>query len=455
MKKIKFLGTAILAASLLFAGCSSPVEDVVAEEDTSVTLSPEETGSNSGTTNGGSSTGGNSNGGSTGGNNGSGGSSTGGNEVTTGFTVSFSDTDNTVTSADDVYTVNLTNEHGAADEWGNQIFIKNPNAAAGVKKGDLVKASVTVKADKEITTFFFKNQYNGGNYTGTDTSINLPANTEKVVQVVGTVTDDYDDSSSYVIAIRGNEANTTLTIKDIKSEVLSNYEVTSVSLAAKPTSISAGEKSTLSLNDQYGIAIADATFKITSESVSTLAGNILTAGDQTESVTVKGTYGNFEDTITIEVTADKDYAKYFKAGSQTSEVDLAVPGYMALWYVADPSWNCGDVVTVSDVSASNTSYTITRSDIGINTWSTQMFYKENAGKYNISFKIESTADGDITINTKNISLTANSVYEFSEEKTLDGLQTLISLQFGGSAGILPAGTFTITDFSVTPASAAE
>ncbi|WP_022931832.1 hypothetical protein [Treponema bryantii] len=73
MKKIKFLGTAILAASLLFAGCSSPVEDVVAEEDTSVSLSPEETGSNSGTTNGGTTTGGNttggnSNGGSTGGN---------------------------------------------------------------------------------------------------------------------------------------------------------------------------------------------------------------------------------------------------------------------------------------------------------------------------------------------------------------------------------------------------
>ncbi len=82
MKKIKFLGTAILAASLLFAGCSSPVEDVVTEEDTSVTLSPEETGSNSGTTNdgtstGGTTTGGNSNGGSTGGS-GSGGSSTGG-----------------------------------------------------------------------------------------------------------------------------------------------------------------------------------------------------------------------------------------------------------------------------------------------------------------------------------------------------------------------------------------
>lgn len=438
MKKIKFLGTAILAASLLLAGCSSPVDDVVEDDDTTVTLSPEDDGTTSG---GGTTTGG--------------GSTSGGNEVTTSFTVSFSDTNNTVTSADEVYTVNLTNPHDAGDEWGNQIFIKNPNKKAGVKKGDLVKASVTVKADKEITTFFFKNQYNGGNYTGTDTSINLPANTEKVVQVVGTVTDDYDDSSSYVIAIRGNEANTTLTIKDVKSEVLSNYEVTSVSLAAKPTSISAGEKSTLSLNDQYGIAIADATFEITSESVSTLAGNILTAGDQTESVTVKGTYGNFEDTITIEVTADKDYAKYFKAGSQTSEVDLAVPGYMALWYVADPSWNCGDVVTVSDVSASNTSYTITRSDIGTNTWSTQMFYKENAGKYNISFKIESTADGDITINTKNISLTANSVYEFSEEKTLDGLQTLISLQFGGSAGILPAGTFTITDFSVTPASVAE
>lgn len=66
MKKIKFLGTAILAASLLFAGCSSPVEDESNPNDTTpVAESPEEI-----STGGGSSSGGNNGGGSSGGNNG-------------------------------------------------------------------------------------------------------------------------------------------------------------------------------------------------------------------------------------------------------------------------------------------------------------------------------------------------------------------------------------------------
>lgn len=65
MKKIKFLGTAILAASLLLAGCSSPVDDVVNDDDTPVTLSPEDDGNTNGggTTTGGTTTGGTTTGG--------------------------------------------------------------------------------------------------------------------------------------------------------------------------------------------------------------------------------------------------------------------------------------------------------------------------------------------------------------------------------------------------------
>jgi len=454
MKKIKFLGTAILAASLLFAGCSSPVEDVVAEEDTSVTLSPEETGSSSGTTNGGSSTGGNSNGGSTGGNNGSGGSSTGGNEVTTGFTVSFSDTNNTVTSADEVYTVNLTNEHGAGDEWGNQIFIKNPNKKAGVKKGDVVKATVTVTADKDITTFFFKNQYNGGNYTGTDTSITLPANTETAVEVVGVVTDDYDDSSSYVIAIRGNEANTTLTIKNIESTVLNGYEVTSVTLAAAPASISSGEESTLTLKDQYGIAIANATFVITSDSVSsTLSGNTLTAGDTTESVVVKAIYGDFEKTITIEVSAEKNYAKYWNLETTATGETAAPNDYFSIW--ADQNW-CGSKVTLSDMGATATGVTLTQTVEGSNWFGTQIWYGLSQTS-NLSFKVTSTVAGDISINIGE----GNVVYALEagveKEFSFENVTGKLAIRLGAEAANTWLGdcTFTISDFSVTPASAAE
>ena len=81
MKKMKFLGTVILAASLLFAGCSSSVDDPLTEDETEVTLSPEETGTTTtgGTSTGGTSTGGSSTGGSSTGGSSSGGSSTGGN----------------------------------------------------------------------------------------------------------------------------------------------------------------------------------------------------------------------------------------------------------------------------------------------------------------------------------------------------------------------------------------
>lgn len=307
MKKIKFLGTAILAASLLFAGCSSPVEDVVTEEDTSVTLSPEETGSNSGTTTGGtttggSTTGGTSNGGSTGGS-GSGGSSTGGNEVARGITVSFSDADNTVTSADGVYTINLTKAHGADDQWGNQIFITGLNEATGIANGDKIKTTATVKADKAITTFFFKNQFHeGAPHPGIDTSTSLEANTEKTVDIYGTVY-DYNETSLLVIAIRGNEANTTLTLKDVKVEKIQNYSVDSVELTALSTRAAFGEKISLKATDQYGIALDGVEYEITSNGVvSTIDGNLITAGNTPEEIKVVAKYGELisnELTITV------------------------------------------------------------------------------------------------------------------------------------------------------------
>ena len=155
-------------------------------------------------------------------------------------------------------------------------------------------------------------------------------------------------------------------------------------------------------------------------------------------------------TVTRGVLSGKDREVSISlGGSQTSETDLTVPSYMALWYVADAGWNCGEIVSVSNVNATENSYTINRESIGSNTWSTQMFYKENAGTYNVSFKITSSAAGDITINTENINLSANTAYEYSKEIALENFATLLSIQLGGTAGILPAGTFTISDFSVT------
>ena len=361
------------------------------------------------------------------------------------FEISFSNTNNSyVYNGSGVYTLTIADANDS--EWGNQIFIKNPNKLAGVAKGDLVLATITVKSDKAISTFFFKNQYNGGNYSGQDTSKALEADTETVFQVVGTAADDYDDSSSYVIALRGNAADTTLVISNIKSEVLKDYDVTSVSIEATPASISAGEKSTITLKDQYGIAIADATYAITSaDPVATLAGNVLTAGDTAETVTVKATYGDFEKAVDIVISAEKDYAKYW-APSITTEGASAPADYFSIW--ANLGWVDGGYVHLSDMTASATGAALTQTVDNFCWFGTQIWYGVSAAS-NFSFKVTSTVAGDITINSTVYTLEA----DVAKEITLEGVTGKLAIQLGTETPATQLGdcTFTISDFSVTKA----
>ena len=361
------------------------------------------------------------------------------------FEISFSNTNNSyVYNGSGVYTLTIADANDS--EWGNQIFIKNPNKLAGVAKGDLVLATITVKSDKAISTFFFKNQYNGGNYSGQDTSKALEADTETVFQVVGTAADDYDDSSSYVIALRGNAADTTLVISNIKSEVLKDYDVTSVSIEATPASISAGEKSTITLKDQYGIAIADAVYAITSaDPAATLAGNVLTAGDTAETVTVKATYGNFEETVDVVISAEKDYAKYWAPTLASQSGESAPADYFSIW--ADQNW-CGSTVTLSDMTASATGVALTQTVTGSNWFGTQIWYGVSAAS-DFSFKVTSTVAGDITINSTVYTLEA----DVAKEITLEGVTGKLAIQLGTETPATQLGdcTFTISDFSVTAA----
>ena len=360
------------------------------------------------------------------------------------YKIEFSDKSNSYTFKDDVYTVNLVTAHDAGDEWGNQIFIKNPNANAGVAKGDLVHATITVTSDKDITAFFFKNQYNGGEYSGHDTTKALAANTETVFEVAGVVADNYDDSSSYVIAIRGNEANTSLKIKNVKSTVLKDYEVTSVSIEASPASISAGEKTTITLKDQYGIAVKDATYAITSASpAATLSGNVLTAGNVSETVTVKATYGDFEKTVDVEIYAEKNYAKYWAPTPANQNGDSAPADYFSIW--ADQNW-CGSYVTLSDMSASASGVALTQTVTGSNWFGTQIWYGVSAAS-NFSFKVTSTVAGGITINDVVYELEAGTAREI----TLEGVTGKLAIQLGTKDPATQLGdcTFSISDFSVT------
>lgn len=406
MKKLKFLGTAVLAASLLFAGCSSPeVDDPTGgKSNPAPAPTPDEAK----------------------------------------YEVSFSDDANTVTYADGVYTVSVANANDS--EWGNQIFIKNPNEEAELVAGDKIHATITLEADKEIATMFVKDQFNGGEYTGIDTQKNLPANTKTVFDIYGKVSDNYDDSSSFVLALRGNEAGTTLKMSNIKVEKLGDYAVTKVTVSAASTSISSGETTTLKAVDQYGFEIADATFEITSENATaTLDGNVITGGNKAESITVIAKSGSIaSEAITITVTVSKDYAKYWNADT-TTEGGNAPADYFSIW--ADQNW-CGSFVALSDMTATETEVSLTQNVTGACWFGTQIWYGLSQAS-NVSFKVTSTVAGSITVNTVVYELEAN----VAKEITLDNVSGKIAIQLGKEADGTQLGscTFTISDFSVSAA----
>lgn len=408
MKKLKFLGTAVLAASLLFAGCSSPEVDDPTGGKSNPAPAPAPTPDEA------------------------------------KYEVSFSDDANTVTYADGVYTVSVANANDS--EWGNQIFIKDPNKDVELVAGDKIHATITLEADKEIATMFVKDQFNGGEYTGIDTQKNLPANTATVFDIYGTVSDNYDDSSSFVLALRGNEAETTLKMSNIKVEKLGDYVVTKVTVSAASTSISSGETTTLKAVDQYGFEIADATFEITSENpVATLSGNVVTGGDTAETITVIAKAGEINsEEISIAVTVAKDYAKYWKPSVTTEGANPPVD-YFSIW--ADQNW-CGSLVALSDMTATETEVSLTQNVTGACWFGTQIWYGLSQAS-NVSFKVTSTVAGSITVNTVVYELEAN----VAKEITIDNVSGKVAIQLGKEADGTQLGscTFTISDFSVSAA----
>ena len=365
------------------------------------------------------------------------------------YTVTFS-AKGTSTYADGIYTVIAETATEAGSTWTNQIWISNPNKTAGVAAGDKIHATITVKSDKAISGFFFKDEFNSGSYSGIDNGASgsgLEANVSKTIDLYGKVADDYSaDKSRFVIDLRGNEANTTLVLSDVKVEKLGDYGITKLTVVPSSASASSGEKVTLTTADQYGFPVEGVTYAITSAgTVSTLDGNILTAGTTAETVTIKATLGTLSATVDINVTVEKDYGKYFTAENADQHGEKAAqenPGYAFLW-----SQN-----TLSDVSATEKEYKFTRSSTS-EWYGTQVFYAAEAGKYAVTFKLTSSAAGAITVNHTAYNLEANTAKEFAFIKELGEKGTLISIQLGvDGVSVLPAGTFTISDFSVADAS---
>lgn len=304
MKKLKLFGAAVIAASLILSGCAPQSDD----ETTTTVEKPgkDNNGENSGgdntddndDNNGGEENG---DGEDTGDNEGSGDDNdTTTNPKTDGYTVTFSDSSNSSSFADGVYTVTVANANDS--EWGNQIFIKDPNKDVELVAGDKIHATITLEADKEIATMFVKDQFNGVNYSGIDTQKNLPANTKTVFDIYGSVANDYDETAGFVLALRGNEAETTLKMSNIKVEKLGDYVIESISIKPETKTIKEGETITFDVVDQYGFSVEDALLEITSENVeSILSGKLFTAASANETVSVKASYESFEVTATITV----------------------------------------------------------------------------------------------------------------------------------------------------------
>ena len=413
MKKLKFLGTAVLAASLLFAGCSSPEVD----DPTGGKSNPQPSPAPAPVDN---------------------------PDYEISFTGDNSD-GNTYSYAEGVYTVIVANANDS--EWGNQIFIKDPNKDVELVAGDKIHATITLEADKDITTMLVKDQFNGGEYTGIDTQKKLPANTKTVFDIYGIVSDNYDDSASFVLALRGNAAETTLKMSDIKVEKLGDYAISKVVVSAASASISAGETTALKAVDQYGFEITDATFEISSENpVATISGNIVTGGNTAESITVIAKSGTIvSEAITITVTVSKDYAKYWKPSITTEGANPPVD-YFSIW--ADQNW-CGSLVALSDMTATETEVSLTQNVTGACWFGTQIWYGLSQAS-NVSFKVTSTVAGSITVNDVVYVLEENTAKTVSLENVSGKLAIQLGQHAEGETS-LGSCTFTISDFSVTAA----
>ncbi len=338
------------------------------------------------------------------------------------YDVTFSAQENTYEVSDGTYVITLNAVQAENGEWGNQIFIANPNEEADIAAGDLVIVKITAEADKEIKNLFVKDQFNNKSYSGIDAVKNIPANTPVDIELVGTVADDYNDSASLVLDVRGNEAGTVLKLNKISVAKIEGYDVTSISLLTSSVNPASGEDVTLTVKDQYGIVLSEGVeYSIVENGIeSKIDGDKIKTGAVEETFTVKAVYGTLESApVSITVALVKDYNKYFKADI-TTEGNAAPKNYFSLWY--DHGW-CGSTVTVSNINATANGFTLTAAGMkGEGCWfGTQIWYGVEALS-DVSFKITADASGFVTIN--------GVVYEITA-----GQDTDVSLTVGDRVGI--------------------
>ena len=122
-------------------------------------------------------------------------------------------------------------------------------------------------------------------------------------------------------------------------------------------------------------------------------------------------------------------------GQQAAEAD---PYTFYVWYVADANWGCGPVCTTSYEYADG-ALTLHSNLTDQHWWfATQIFYAteaiETAGTHKVTFKLNASAAGDITINGQKVTLVAgDNNIEFDAELKA-GAKFVLSIQLGWLEG---------------------
>lgn len=318
---------------------------------------------------------------------------------------------------------------------------------AYVNDGDVFKFTCKVNTSVDMAGITLKFDNDKEIYYENAT-LSTQANTDKIFTAIGK--SDKDVKDILFVLDFGNNPAATVKVSDLNFQIVDVDTITvdTIEINSNSDTISSGDtvNLTFTMNGQYPI---DPEYSFTEEGVSgsTKAGNAITAGtveDSTGKITVTATYKEKSATKVITVTNEKDYGKYFtidKASEHSEGAAKANPGYMHLWF---------DGVTVDSVSATATGYSVSRTEVGSAWYGTQLFYAESAGSYTVSFNVKSSVAGNIRINGETKELQANEDRDVSFNKDLTETNTLISIQLGvPDSEILPAGIFTISDFSVT------
>lgn len=343
---------------------------------------------------------------------------------------------NSASVEDGVYTVNYSATGSCT--YGLQLFMGKTLVAGNTY---LVSYKVSSSVAKTIKA-------NNTEYT-------LLADTPIVVSALATG-DGVITVLSIQNAISGDETDSTFTVSDIVFTTIDSSDLVldSISASISASSISVGDSATVSVLGKYKVTVDGTEYEIqktlsaddvsltADESVS-IEGLIVKGVSASDKTTITATSGEKTTTVDVVVAASKDYTKYWNASTTTASED-APADYFSIW--ADQNW-CGSLVTLSDMTATETSASLTQTVTGSNWFGTQIWYAL-ATSSDLTFKVTSSVAGDITVNTTVYTLEANTEKEITVKGT-----TKLAIQLGKEDGGTQLGdcTFSITDFTVTTA----